>query len=85
VPFSVVATIMGWSASTTVRMAKRYGHNGQSPQRLAVDALCESVSRADGAQNRAQSVGMNPWGEPLACHKFLGTVSTVVNMYSRMS
>jgi len=55
VPFSVVATIMGWSASTTVRMSKRYGHIGQSAQRLAVDALCEPVFQGDGAQNRAQS------------------------------
>jgi integrase len=55
VPFSVVATIMGWSASTTVRMAKRYGHIGQSAQRLAVDYLCEAVSQGDGAQNGAQS------------------------------
>lgn len=38
VPFSVVATIMGWSASTTVRMARRYGHIGQAAQRQAVDA-----------------------------------------------
>ena len=55
VPFSVVATIMGWSASTTVRMAKRYGHIGHNAQRLAVNALCEPVSEANGAQNRAQS------------------------------
>ena len=54
VPFSVVATIMGWSASTTVRMSKRYGHIGQNAQRRAVDALCEAVSEGDGAQNRAQ-------------------------------
>ncbi len=38
-PFSVVAAIMGWSASTTVRMAKRYGHIGQEAQRQAVAAL----------------------------------------------
>jgi Phage integrase family len=55
VPFSVVATIMGWSASTTVRMAKRYGHIGQIAQRLAVETLCEPVSATGGAQNGAQS------------------------------
>jgi integrase len=55
VPFSVVASIMGWSASTTVRMAKRYGHIGDRAQRLAVDALCEPVSEGGVAQNRAQS------------------------------
>jgi len=55
VPYSVVATIMGWSASNTVRMSKRYGHIGHSAQRLAVDALCRPVSADDGAQNEAQS------------------------------
>src|SRR6202030_2736665 len=39
VPFSVVATIMGWSPSTTVRMSRRYGHIGQASQRQAVNAL----------------------------------------------
>ena len=39
VPFSVVATIIGRSPSTTVRMSRRYGHIGQSAQRLAVNAL----------------------------------------------
>ena len=42
VPFSVVATIMGWSAATTVRMAKRYGHIGQAAQRQVVEAFCEA-------------------------------------------
>ena len=55
VRFSVVAAIMGWSACTTVRMAKRYGHIGDRAQRLAVDALCEPVSEGGGVQNRAQS------------------------------
>jgi hypothetical protein len=39
-PLPGFATIMGWSASTTVRMAKRYGHIGHNAQRLAVDVLC---------------------------------------------
>jgi len=55
IPFSVVASIMGWSASTSVRMAKRYGHIGQIAQRKAVDVLCEAISEGDGAQNGAQS------------------------------
>jgi integrase len=38
-PLSVVATIMGWSSSTTVRMLRRYGHIGQAAQREAVRAL----------------------------------------------
>jgi integrase len=38
-PLSVVASILGWSAATTVRMAKRYGHIGQVAQRQAVELL----------------------------------------------
>lgn len=63
-PFSVVATIMGWSASTSVRMAKRYGHIGQEAQRRAVEALGGTDFPTDGAQNWAQSqtaqVGARP-------------------------
>ena len=38
-PLAVVASLMGWSAGTTVRMAKRYGHIGQVAQRQAVELL----------------------------------------------
>ena len=55
VPLSVVAAVMGWSASTTVRMAKRYGHIGQDAQRQAVAMLNKPISEGDGAQNWAQS------------------------------
>ena len=54
-PFSVVATIMGWSPSTTVRMSRRYGHIGQTAQRQAVNALRSAHFDGDGAQNWAQS------------------------------
>ena len=60
VPLSVVATIMGWSPSATVRMASHYGHVGQTAQRLAVNALNQAGFRGDGAQNWAQSDGVNP-------------------------
>jgi len=39
IPFSVEASIMGWSASTTVCMSKRYGQIGHAAQRRAVEAL----------------------------------------------
>ncbi len=39
VPFSAVALVMGWSASATVRMARRYGHVGQDSLRQAVAAI----------------------------------------------
>ncbi len=35
----IVASIMGWSPSTTAKMAKRYGHIGSQVQRAALDAL----------------------------------------------
>jgi hypothetical protein len=59
VPFSVMATIMGWSASTTVRMSKRYGHIGQTAQRQAVNALKGADFDGDGAQNWAHSHGVS--------------------------
>jgi hypothetical protein len=54
VPFSVVATIMGLSPSTTARMSRRYGHIGQTAQRQAVNALHEAGFQGGGAQNWAQ-------------------------------
>jgi integrase len=55
--FSVVSVIMGWSASTAVRMAKRYGHIGQSAMREAVEKLsAATVFDMEGAQKWAQSI-----------------------------
>ena len=46
-----VAEIMGWSASTAVRMAKRYGQIGHSARRDAVDKLSTAtVFDSEGAQ-----------------------------------
>ena len=38
-PLPVVASLMGWSAATTTRMAKRYAHFGDSTHRHAMDSL----------------------------------------------
>jgi integrase len=38
-PFAVVAQILGWSASTAVRMAKRYGHIRPEVQRQALAGI----------------------------------------------
>jgi integrase len=38
-PIVVVAQILGWSASTAVRMAKHYGHIRPEAQRRALDAV----------------------------------------------
>ncbi len=37
--FPIVAQILGWSASTAVRMAKRYGHIRPEVQRQALEAI----------------------------------------------
>jgi hypothetical protein len=60
VPFSVVASIMGWSASTTVRMSKRYGHIGEAARRRAVEVLSAGIFEGEGAQNWAQSDKQTP-------------------------
>jgi len=39
VPYPVVASVMGWSAATAIRMAKRYGHIGQKSLRDAMEVL----------------------------------------------
>jgi integrase len=39
VSFPVVASLLGWSPSTTTKMAKRYGHIGNAAHRDAVAAL----------------------------------------------
>ncbi|MCU1308067.1 MAG: hypothetical protein JWN45_2762 [Acidobacteriaceae bacterium] len=35
IPYPVVASMMGWSAATAIRMAKRYGHIGSKALRDA--------------------------------------------------
>lgn len=56
VPFSVVATIMGWSAGTTVRMAKRYGHIGHIARREAMEKLSTTTGiDTEGVQKWVQS------------------------------
>jgi hypothetical protein len=38
-PFAVIAQILGWSASTAMRMAKRYGHIRPEAQRQALTGI----------------------------------------------
>jgi integrase len=50
-PFATVATIMGWSAGTAMRMAKRYSHIGQSAQREAL-ALLDAKPATTAAESK---------------------------------
>ena len=52
VPLSVVASIMGWSASTMTKMAKRYAHFTLDAQRKAVETL-DVVPPAEAAPDTA--------------------------------
>jgi len=52
-PFAVVADIMGWSAATAVRMAKRYGHIGESARRQAMAALEAPVEETPNGARRS--------------------------------
>lgn len=57
VPFAVVSDVMGWSASTAIRMARRYGHIGHTARREAIDKLATvTMFDSDGAQKWAQSL-----------------------------
>jgi integrase len=47
---SVAAAIMGWSASTTAMMAKRYGHIGVDAQRTALEALDRPAVETTGTE-----------------------------------
>jgi len=45
--FATVAVVLGWSAGTAMKMAKRYGHIGRSAQRQAM-ALLDSAAPTSG-------------------------------------
>jgi len=47
VSFHVVASIMGWSATSMIRMARRYSHIGDDAERRAVEILAKSAAAAD--------------------------------------
>jgi len=55
-PFAVVAQILGWSASTAVRMAKRYGHIRPEVQRRALDAIATPEIQT-GVHQKVHQVG----------------------------
>ena len=56
-PLAVVATILGWSAGTTAKMAKRYGHIGSDVQRAAVATLDGSAIPAGKEQTADDADG----------------------------
>lgn len=55
VSYPVVSTIMGWSAATAIRMAKRYEHIGQKAMREAMALLDRSQILAESPKNPPKS------------------------------
>jgi len=59
---SVVAAIMGWSASTTANMANRYGHISSDVQRTALNALVQAPKAS--SQTGKPKPGREPNSHP---------------------
>ncbi len=49
VPFAVVQKVMGWSTSTAIKMANRYGHIGDLARRDALSVLGRGKIEGEGA------------------------------------
>jgi len=60
VPFSGVSAVMGWSPSTTVRMAMRYGNIAQAAVCAAVKALEGVNLGVSGAQSATAQKDARP-------------------------
>ena len=60
VSFPIVASLLGWSASTTTKMAKRYGHIGNAAFRQAVATLDPAAKGAQGVGTEAGTVSAAP-------------------------
>ena len=43
IPSAAVAQVLGWSASTAIRMAKRYGHIRPEAQRQALESIATAL------------------------------------------
>ena len=52
-PIATVAQVLGWSASTAIRMAKRYGHIRPEAQRQALESIATALPRVTESENEA--------------------------------
>jgi integrase len=62
VPIATVAQVLGWSASTAIRMAKRYGHIRPEAQRQALESIATPlpVEHRVGGHQKGNQVVMGP-------------------------
>jgi integrase len=56
IPYPVVASMMGWSAATAIRMAKRYGHIGSQALREAADVLGRTKISLESLKKSPKSI-----------------------------
>ena len=56
VPIATVAQVLGWSASTAIRMAKRYGHIRPEAQRQVLESIAAPLPVEDGVAGEAKKV-----------------------------
>jgi hypothetical protein len=75
-PLSVVASIMGWSPATTVRMAKRYVHIGHVALRQAVELLDAKPKRQKESSRPTSTRGGHKKGHS---QELVPNVSSVTN------
>ena len=60
--FATVATVMGWSPGTATKMAKRYGHIGDSAQRKALALLDGRTVQPFPEQDQKPASGVSATG-----------------------
>jgi len=60
VSFPIVASLLGWSPSTTTKVAKRYGHIGNAAHRQAVAALDPITKSAQDVGTDSGTVAESP-------------------------
>jgi hypothetical protein len=57
VPIATVAQVLGWSASTAIRMAKRYGHIRPEAQRQALESIATALPAVMDGEKEADFRG----------------------------
>lgn len=66
VSFPIVASLLGWSPSTTTKMAKRYGHIGSIAHREAVAALDPNTKTSGRGTKEGTAAEETPTAEPVS-------------------
>ena len=76
IPYPVVANIMGWSAATAIRMAKRYGRIGHKAMRDAMEVLGDREIQVESLKKSPK------WqaSEPVSCSKYMKGLAPQVGL-----